>query len=720
METILTDRPLENRFQMGDLWGGMAASAVVLPQALAFGVALLTPFGLDAARGALAGMIGTVFICTAAGITGGTRGLIASPTGPTLVLLTGALGAVAAAGGADILLTMTAIVALTGIFQTFIGLSGGGGLIKYIPYPVVSGFMTGSALLMIKSQLDPMSGAGYDAAWESMRWLPAAAAGATFLAMSYGPRLIRWLPGTIVGLVFGTLCFHLLALLVDADLPAHWLIGALPSIDSLSFDYSLAAAATLRWDVIVGAAIALAILASLDTLLTAVIADVETGARHKARIELTGQGIGNILAGLAGGMAGAGTTGATVVAVRSGARRWGAMSAAGVFVLLIFVGRDIGRLLPIGVLAGVIIHVAVKMIDRDIITWLKQRSTRMDSAIAILVTLVTVVYDLMIAVGAGVAIAIILFIRTQIRTSVVHRRSTAAQTHSTKQRTERERELLDEHGDRIIVYELRGNLFFATADQLLAQLAPDLDAPNWVILHMRRVYHADLTALKIVQQIARRLEAHSGHLIFCNVHRGIGIGETVQATMQTISTDSAEVQVLTFNGKDEALAHAENALLDELGSPPTETSVNAPLAATDLCRKMTDEQIRLVEQSLSTRSVAKGDALFRVGDEGDELFVVLQGEIEIRLPTTAHHHKRLSSCGPGTFFGELAFLIPGPRAADAIAVHDSKLLVLDRDGFARLSAESPDTAIQLLMVLGRIQVENQRWSTIEIQRLSEW
>ena len=109
MATILTDRPLENRFQMGDLWGGMAASAVVLPQALAFGVALLTPFGLDAARGALAGMTGTVIICTAACITGGTRGLIASPTGPTLVLLTGALGAVAAAGGADILLTMTAI-----------------------------------------------------------------------------------------------------------------------------------------------------------------------------------------------------------------------------------------------------------------------------------------------------------------------------------------------------------------------------------------------------------------------------------------------------------------------------------------------------------------------------------------------------------------------------------------------------------------------------------
>ena len=328
----------------GDLWGGLAASAVVLPQAMAFGVALLSPGGFDASQGAIAGLLGAAIVCMVSGIFGGTRGLISAPTGPTLVLLGGALASLSQAGvsGGPLLINLAMVIICTGLFQIFIGLSGGGRLIKYIPYSVISGFLTGSAILMIMSQVEPLSGKIDNISWESWRWLPLVTAIVTLIATYLGPRYIKKLPGTIAGLLVGTLVFHLAAIFNPADIPGKWLIGELPKIDSVSLELSLDMLSSLSWAIIIPAALALSILASLDTLLTAVIADVNTGLRHNANLEMTGQGIGQIITGICGGMAAAGTTGATVVAVKSGGRRWAGVVAGLTFFILILLARNVG------------------------------------------------------------------------------------------------------------------------------------------------------------------------------------------------------------------------------------------------------------------------------------------------------------------------------------------------------------------------------------------
>lgn len=719
---VLWLRSLIKSLKIGDFWGGLAASAVVLPQAMAFGVALMVPAGIEAARGALAGLIGAGILCAVAGAAGGTRGMISAPTGPGLVLLGGAFASLTAAGvhGQDLLTAMMLIMIMTGIFQILIGLSGGGQLIKYIPYAVISGFMTGSAILMIRSQLNPLTGSGFTDDWQALRWIPAVAAVTTYLAMTFGPKLLPKIPGTISGLICGTVIFHLLSLLGSGGVPEPWLIGALPGFDSISFDYDMDMIRQFPFKVLITASLALSILASLDTLLTSLVADVETGERHNARIEMCGQGAGQIMAAFAGGMAGAGTTGSTVVAVKSGGRRWVGLFAGIIFLLLLAVGRGVGQILPIGVLAGVIIHVAIHMVDLDIVRWLQYKRSRMDAMIAILVTVITVVYDLMIAVGVGVAIAIILFIRSQIKATVVHRRSTAVQMRSNKRRPSMERELLDQHGDRIVLYELRGNLFFATADRLLSELGDDLNRDIWMILHMRRVQQIDLTATKILQQIADRIQDNGGQLIFCNVHKGMGLGKKVQKTMKKVSKIGKKLQVLTFNGKEEALEYAEDALLEELGVTSTTTITTVDLKDMDLCQNMTGEQVSMLESIMKNKFLPADRKLFSIGDEGKELYIVKSGEIDIRLPTTKHHYKRLANYGPGTLFGELAFLYPGPRTANAVAIQDSDLLILDRDSFETLKKDSPPTAIELLHTLSRIQVNQARWSTQEIQRLSEW
>ncbi len=706
----------------GDAWGGLAASAVVLPQAMAFGVALLSTKGFDASQGAIAGLLGAAIVCTVSGFLGGARGLISAPTGPTLVLLGGALASLSDAGisNGGLLINLAVIIMCTGLFQIIIGLSGGGKLIKYIPYSVISGFLTGSAILMIMSQIGPLTGKGFDASWESWRWLPLVTAIVTIIAIHVGPKYIKKLPGTIAGLLVGTFVFHIVASFHAIDLPQQWLIGQLPKINSVSLELSMDMLTNLNWTIIIPAALALSILSSLDTLLTAVIADVNTGLRHNANLEMIGQGIGQILTSISGGMAAAGTTGATVVAVKSGGRRWAGIFAGLTFFILILLARDVGTILPISVLAGIIVSVSLHMFDLDIIVWLKNSKRRQDAIIAILVTAVTVGYDLMVAVGLGVVIAIVLFIRTQIRMPVVHRRSTGKNIRSVRSRSKKERELLEEHGERIILYELRGNLFFATADALLEELANDLDKPNYVILHLRRVLQVDLTAIKYLHQIASRVQKNGGVLIFCNVHKEIGVGKKIQKTLRKVSSSNIDLQVMTFNGKDEALEYAENSLLEDIDFKVTEFRDRISLNENDLCHALTHVEQENLRTVLESRILETNEKLFSAGNQGDQVYIVLSGEIDIRLPTTKHHYKRLATCQPGSFFGELSLLNPGPRVADAVAIHKTEVLILSRSALDKLCETFPDTAIHLLMTLAQIQVEHLRWSTSELRHLSEW
>ncbi len=706
-----------------DLAGGIAAAMVVLPQAMAYGVALFSLMGMSAASGALAGLVGAACLSLASGFLGGTIGLISSPTGPALALLSGVLLVLADEGvaGANLFMALVAVTVLAGLIQVAIAVSGGGKLIKFIPYPVVVGFMTGAALLMIQSQLKPVFSPLSGQAWAALNWIPFAVALATFVLMTASAKWQPKIPPTITGLIAGTLVFHALAALVSGALPEAWVVGALPELTAIEGNFSLTTLMDLPLLPVLSGALALAMLASLNTLLTSVIADLVTERRHNARRELIAQGIGQALAGIAGGIGGSATTGATVVAVSTGARRWAGATAGAMFLLLVFVFGPAGKLLPVAVLAGIIIHVAVGMIKRDMFEWLRTGRTRVDAMVAILVTIVTVAYDLVTAVGTGIVIAIILFIRSQAQVQVIHRRSTCAQRRSVRVRTEVERELLEQHGDRIVLYELRGNLFFATADRLFEEILPDLDRPAWIILHMRRAGQIDLTGIKILHQIAARLQAHGGQLLFCEVHRELDLGSDINKTLAAVDLkDGDGIDVRTFVGSDEALEYAEDALLTELDCPPAAAHERVALADNDLCQGMSPPQIAALESVLRATRAEAGQQLFAAGDAGDDLYIVMRGVVEVRLQTTRHHYKRLAKCGPGTFFGEVAFLDPGPRTADACVVESAELMVFDRDSLRQLEAQHPDAAVALLIALGKAQGQHLRHTDEEIQRMAQW
>ncbi|RME33159.1 MAG: STAS domain-containing protein [Gammaproteobacteria bacterium] len=419
-------------------------------------------------------------------------------------------------------------------------------------------------------------------------------------------------------------------------------------------------------------------------------------------------------------MAGAGTTGATMIAVRSGGRRYAGSFAGLTFALLVWLFGPVGSLVPICVLAGIILHVAVHMVERDILAWLRRSRTRTDALIALLVTSVTVAYDLMAAVGLGVGIAVLLFVAEQVRSPVIHRRTTAADRHSVRVRPGEHYELLERHGEDIVIYELRGSLFFATADKLFEQVSPDLDRCQWMILNLRRVSQVDLSALRILRQMADRLEAHGGMLLFTNVHKEMGTSRKVQKSLRKISPGRPVVNVLTFSDTDEALEYAEDALLEGLGARLPEPERPLPLEQTELCRDMTPEQVAALAAECRQLGLKQGENLFRVGDEGNALYVVTLGEVDILLPTGKHHHKRLAKCGPGSFFGEISLLEPGPRAATAQVVRDASLLEFDRAALEELAQRQPAAAVALLETLGRSLGKDLRWSARELRRLAQW
>jgi len=707
-------------FRMGDIWGGLSASALVLPQAMAFGITLWSPYTHDPAAAAMSGLVAAVCLCAVSGLFRGTQGLVAAPTGPTLILLAGTIAALSSTGlVGDRLITATLLtVAMGGAFQMLIGGLNLGHLIKFIPYPVVSGFMTGTAILMINSQSGVVLGGDTNLTMQQGAWIPLAAAGITLATMVWLPRWIKQIPGAVMGLVVGTLAFHALAWIQLDSLPTSWVVGTLPSLGDLHIGFNLEQPDQFPWMLMAGSALALAVLASLDTLLTAVLADVSTGARHQARRELMGQGGGHVLSALVGGMAGAGTTGATLVAIQSGGRQWaGLVTAACMLVLILFMG-PVAAVLPISVFAGIILYVAIfGMLDKDIIRWLRTPQTRTDAAIALIVTGVTVFYDLMLAVALGVLLAAVEFIRLQVQSAVIQRRWNLAERTSLRRRLKTECCCLTTHPDAIVGYDLRGILFFGTTDHLYDAMLEDLKRATYIILDMRLITQVDLTAVRLIEHMHGMLRQRKGELILAHAPKSMGLVKRQGHRHERLVPYHKNTRLRTFSDSDKALEYAENLLL--LAHCNNMAGPGEPIALADselMAGFSAKEKICLLP-FFEERDIEAKDFLFRSGEHGETLFVILSGEVEVLLPYSRKKRLRLAIFGSGMSVGEVAFLEPGLRRADGRATMDCTVAVLKHAALKRLCKQHSDMGMRLLMRLGHDVSENLRLADEKLRRL---
>lgn len=486
----------------GDIFGGVTAGIVALPLALAFGV--------QSGLGAAAGLYGAIGLGIFAALFGGTNTQISGPTGPMTVVSATTIALLIAQKGSleSALPAILLCFVLTGAFMILMGILKLGQYIKYIPYPVVSGFMTGIGVIIIMLQLFPMLG------YESPKTIPQIlvnigdplrdihypSLGLTVLTMIIVylfPKVSKTIPSTLVALISVTV----LAWGLSMDVT---IIGAIPSgLPNLHFDLFTAIS---DFNLILMPAVTLAALGAIDSLLTSVVADNVTKTSHESNKELVGQGIGNMVAGMIGGIPGAGATMRTLVNINSGGTTKMSGVIHGVFLLLVLLGlSSMAALIPIPVLSGILLTVGISIVDKKGLSHIG-KITKTDAIVLIIVLVLTVFVDLLQAVAAGMIISSIIFIKQM--GDITQKASTTTSIES-----DEDAEYLHDryHIDISIrpfvsIKTINGPLFFGNSEYFMQLSKKIPDAIKLLIIDMRHVPYIDQSGLYSLESIILSLE----------------------------------------------------------------------------------------------------------------------------------------------------------------------------------------------------------------------
>ena len=477
-----------------DFFGGLAAGVVALPLALAFGVA--------AGLGPAAGLYGAIAAGIVAAAFGGTPVQITGPTGPMTLVVAGIVAANALPSGKVNLTVVVGIFVLAGIVQILLGLLRAGSYIRYVPYPVISGFMTGIGVIIILQQIFPLVGAASPASNPlailsqlhilpgKVNWSAAALSAVTIAIVFALPRFTRVVPASLVALVLASAAGALLKL----DVP---IIGEIPSgLPSLvlpSFDPE-------QLPFMAVTAVELAFLGAIDSLLTSLVADNITRSQHDSNRELVGQGLGNIAAAVIGGVPGSGATMRTVVNINAGGKTRLSGVFHGLFLAAVLLGlsRLVG-FVPLAVLAGLLVSVGIGIIDYRGIGHLLH-VPRADAFLMVCVLLLTVFTNLIVAVVAGLIVASFVFMK---KVSDITERQTTLTLLA-------DEPWADEVGipnairEQVFIKHVDGPLFFGFASQFVG-LSNKATEGKLLVLRMDRISYMDQSGVYALQDALTRL-----------------------------------------------------------------------------------------------------------------------------------------------------------------------------------------------------------------------
>ena len=723
----------------GDFFGGFAAMLVVLPSAIAFGLIIYAPLGSSfSGQAVIAGIIGTIVLGGIAPLWGGTPRLISAPCAPAAAVLSVFVAELVKNGTVPpvmVPLYVALVAFFAGAFQFAAGKAGGGRFIKYIPYPVVAGYLSGVGVLIFIGQFPKFIGISkgvpvFHALTHPslMRWESIVIGGVTIIAMLAAPKVVKAVPASIVALVAGIAAYFSIAFFNPAMLSLGNNSFVIGSISASFADITglivknVHAANTLHTQDFLNIFVplfTLGVLLSIDTLKTCVIMDVMTGARHNSNKELVGQGIANMSSALLGGIPGSGTMGGTLVNFYSGGKTRFSGIVDGVLALLVllFLSRLIAWI-PVASLAGVMIVVAVRMVDRTSFNLLRHRSTIFDFCVILAVVISAVSMSLIAAAGVGIAMAIVLFLRDQIRFSVVRRCLFGNQTFSKRTRLASEHAILEARGKEVIALELQGQLFFGTADQLFTEMEPYLSECRYLILDMRRVQSVDFTAAKMLKQIKMKLDEHGGMLLFASVPLSVPSGQKVKQYLERIGFEQQSSSVTYFSELDAALEWVEDEYLkDDENAHRIHHSLK--LAEFEFFNGASEKALSNLEAYVKEKNFSSGEYVFRQHDKSGEIYFIKKGLVRIELPLSGGQIHHLSTFARGGFFGDMAFLDDQERSADARALGDVELYTLSRHDFELVAAQYPETAAAFYERLAYAIAQRLRLNVVELKALEE-
>ena len=536
------------RHVRGDIFGGATAAVIALPMALAFGVA--------SGAGPVAGLWGAGLVGFFAALFGGTPTLISEPTGPMTVVMTAVIANLIAADPANpengLAMAFT-VVMLAGVFQIIFGLLRLGKYVTMMPYTVISGFMSGIGIILVILQLAPFlgqasPGGGVVGTLQSIPELLGNIQPAETLLAATTVGIIWFMPARfkklitpqrialIVGTVLSLIVFQGTDIRRIGEIPMGFQSMIRPTFSGEQLQLMFVDAAVLG------------MLGCIDALLTSMVADSLTRTEHNSNKELIGQGLGNIASGLFGGLAGAGATMGTVVNIQAGGRTaLSGLTRAGVLLVVILGAANLAEVIPLAVLAGIALKVGIDIIDWDFLKRAHKVSWK-GALIMYTVILLTVLVDLIVAVGIGVFVANILTIE---RMSLLQAKSvkTISDADDEILLNANEKRWLSEANDRILLFRLGGPMIFGVAKAITREhnAIKDCDA---VVFDLADVPHLGVTASLTIESAIKEAIEKGRHVFL--------VGARAQ-TLKRLS-DLGTLQLLPpahlFEKREDALKQA--------------------------------------------------------------------------------------------------------------------------------------------------------------------
>ena len=697
-----------------ELRAGFAGALISLAPALTMGLLAFAALGLQAA--ALG--IPAALVCSAVG--GAVFALLSrgpmAAGGPSAapVLVVGALVARVVvdpaftagnpAAVAQLLALVGAAVVCMGVLQIVLGLSGLVRFAKFVPQPVLGGFINGVALLALLALLPLLVGWPVGAlragGWQTMAPIQPAtlAVGLFTVALVVGlPRLNPRLPATLIGLLGGASAYALLHAVLPpsalgpltGELRAAW-----PHLDTLAPLFTDFRAGLLQRHAAaaLSAGLVMALIGTLELVLSSLALDQACHKRTDPRREVLALGVANVASGLVGGLPLSLLRPRALHMLEAGGRsRAGLLICCALFAVLGGLAAPLLSLLPQVVLGGMMLTVCWLMADRWSLRLLAQwwrgtRTPELQFALAVsgVVCATTVGLGFPAAVAAGALLSVLLFIRS-MNHSLVRERSTAEFLPSRRFYAAADEARLQTLRARITVLQLEGALFFGSADRI-AELADTLDAGcHTLVLDFRRVGLIDESGAVVLTQMARRLQDRGIRLLLAGVGAQNRHGRMLQQFAgERFAVDHGVADI------DQAVETAELRLLAQAGIDPLHATV--PLQQVSLMDGLGASQRARLAACLQPTRLASGEVLFRLGDPGDRLYVITAGSINVfsgEPATSDTLPQRFVSLSPGMMLGETAMLDGGGRSGDAVAFGKTDVHALDEPALQQLRAEDP-------------------------------
>ncbi len=728
----------------GEFSGALSSALIAIPQSVVVGMLAVAPLGPSYAYlGVLAGLYASII---ASFITALPRTGTCQVSGPhsSLSIITASVIAglmadprLAGPDGPDIARILGLVFVclfLAGLFQTLLGTLRFGNFVKYIPYPVVAGFMNGIAVSVFLAQLHPLLGVsatvmwfdGAGAWWDAFKPYGFLIGLITLLIIRMASRAARFIPPILTGLLIGTLIYYAMRALLGEPAVGGTL-GEIPSrlpgpeqvqrFLALSWDKSFFALAVE----LVPSAMLIAVVSSIVSLMSSVSVASLTSTRPNNNTELVMQGLSN-MANAAFGLAPSAGAGSRSIANYKAGGRTRLSTLIHAFLLLAAVTSlavvPWAGYIPAVIMAALLVNTAFSAIDgwsREILQRLRgpvrSRQDILTNLLVVgIVTTVMVVFNLTAAVAIGFLATMFLFIG-KISRSIIRRTYDGEARHSLRVWDQASVAYLHEHRHDIRVIELESAVFFGTAD-LLAREAEELSKhARYVLLDFKHVNGIDSTGALILLQLATVLKRQNKILILSHLTPA----ESTWHFLADMGINKVLTEDFWFFDMDAALEWIEYRILDT-AIPIMQTALERPLASVSLAAGLDHAGFVVLARCLTRQTFAKGVALFHEGDTDDCLYILTQGVVSIKLRIKhTDRARRLGTYGPGVMFGEMALLEGKPRSADAIAEEDSVVYSLSRESLQNLQDHHPAAAVTVLLNISRELANRLRVTTAELR-----